>query len=581
MTEYKPKDLVLDHYHCTLFLPLIGLEKSGLSPKFDKHNYQHFSDDEGASYYYFSPTIRNILFDRDKQTDSKHTAIKEWRLPQEIIENWTITLDNSSARSAVKQNQQAVFRSVRLYQYYNGLYLLGITLEPSALATLRAKNKESSQTIFEKIQKNTLEEFNRIDPENIELYQQLIMENWLHFTRLIRLIYPSFAEQSDENKIAPICLKDGDKELATAFDKPISHKSISQFQEIGEKFSPVIFEILSRFFKDTEKEALKNSLKHDIQFYDDRMFVSVAYSIAGEQLPAKDLKRINSFVSYIDRREADGWSDMQGYAYTPEVVQNKLKQQSFALWQGIGGYYTFTGFSNSYLNRDSEFRSFIANEHIPHIYDRMLIQALFYQATLRHFDNEICKTTDDLLNDKINIKEIKKQRGDFIAFTNQYWFHKLTEQMQGKEIFELQQKGLGLQEHYEIIKDEIERTDEYLQVEHERKLLEQEKIQAERIKQQEEHDKKQAAINEEFNNKITFYGFIIGVLALYYAILPILDTAISTKTQTLWQKISCNMGISSLPYQNTMGLIIMLIILPIIFIGIFAVVRSLKNHNKA
>lgn len=201
---------------------------------------------------------------------------------------------------------------------------------------------------------------------------------------------------------------------------------------------------------------------------------------------------------------------MEGYAYTPQVILEKTSTNAFSLWEGMGGYYSLTSFSNSYLYNCWLFRNHIAPDHIPHIYDRMLIQALFYQASLRHYDQQICTETKKLLKDD-DIKAIGEQRKAFVAFTNQYWFHQLTTQMQGKEIFSLQQKALGLSSHYAILKDELERTDEYLQTRREIKMA-------------------------EITDKITKYGLLLALLALYYAILPIINDAVKTSTGSLWSK---------------------------------------------
>jgi hypothetical protein len=61
------------------------------------------------------------------------------------------------------------------------------------------------------------------------------------------------------------------------------------------------------------------------------------------------------------------------------------------------------------------------------------------------------------------IKNIQELRKDFIRFTNVYWFHDVTAQTQGQEIFKLQQQALELQREYEFIKEEMVRLDEYLQ----------------------------------------------------------------------------------------------------------------------
>ena len=140
----------------------------------------------------------------------------------------------------------------------------------------------------------------------------------------------------------------------------------------------------------------------------------------------------------------------------------------------------------------------------------MLVQALFYQASLRLYDQQISTETARLLEHG-KVKDIRQQRKDFIRFTNQYWFHSLTEQMQGKRIFELQTQGLGLQQHYSIIKDELERTDEYLQTENSLRV-------------------------ETLTTRLSYGGFVVGFLAVYYAILPLLDSWIKAGNEesSLW-----------------------------------------------
>jgi len=180
------------------------------------------------------------------------------------------------------------------------------------------------------------------------------------------------------------------------------------------------------------------------------------------------------------------------------------------LWEEEGGVYSFTDYSNVYLYTGQYFKEKIVPSHIPYIYDRMLVQALFYQASLRLYDQQISTETARLLEHG-KVKDIRQQRKDFIRFTNQYWFHSLTEQMQGKRIFELQTQGLGLQQHYSIIKDELERTDEYLQTENSLRV-------------------------ETLTTRLSYGGFVVGFLAVYYAILPLLDSWIKAGNEesSLW-----------------------------------------------
>ncbi len=542
--QHHPKDLVLDHYHCTFFLPLIGIEKD-FQPKGEQFYYTNpeLVEEEAQAYHYFSPALRNILFDCGKNSGSVQ-AVKEWRLTKTEIESWELNLGEEEQAGDPIKYQASKIVSVRLFQYFNGIYILAVRVEPLVLDKLRQQN------IFDKNDCNTMTEMAQKHDNNTAAYQQLVMENWLHFTRHVRLLYPTFPQQNDEKKIAPIHLIRQGKETITAFKDTIN-KKIKIHKKPGQDFSPVMCELLKTFAKEPDK--VKGILENYQDLYDDRMFVSVAYGIAGKKLPDHSLQRINTLVSHVDRQDADGFDDMEGYAYTPQVILEKTKKNAFSLWEGMGGYYSFTGFSNSYLYNGWSFRNQMAPDHIPHIYDRMLIQALFYQASLRHYDQLICNETDKLLKDD-DIKAIGEQCKAFVAFTNQYWFHQLTTQMQGKEIFSLQQKALGLQSHYAILKDELERTDEYLQTRREIKIA-------------------------EITDKITKYGLLLALLALYYAILPIINDAVKTSTSSLWLKVNqlfAWIKWNGVPLFNdeVYGLIIMLGLIPALLVALFFLIKK-------
>lgn len=578
--DHHPKDLVLDHYHCTLFLPLIGIEKY-FQPKGEPFYYSSpkLAEAEAQAYRYFSPALRNILFDLgENNSDKSEQAVKEWRLTNNEIESWELHLGKEEEKNDPTKYQRSKIVSVRLLQYFNGIYTLAVRVEPLALRKLNAlevcNKKLRAPASFKRIELRPWEDFKSLlkntkdyfynnnlnnlaklikkDPDNKEHLQQLAMENWLRFTRHIRLLYPTFPQQNEESKIAPIHLIRQGKEIVTAFKDKI--EKIQIYKKPGQDFSPVMSEILKAFAK--QPENVQGMLENYEDLYDDRLFVSVAYGIAGEKLPEESLKRINTLVSFVDRQEADGFEAMGGYAYTPKIIQEKTKKNAFSLWEGLGGYFSYTDFSNSYLYNGWAFRDHIAPEHIPHIYDRMLVQALFYQASLRHYDKQICNETNKLL-EQDDIKAIKQQRKAFVRFTNQYWFHSVTTQMQGQDIFRLQQKALGLQQHYAVLKDELERTDEYLQTIREIKIA-------------------------KITGNISRYGLLLAFAAIYYTVLSIVSSAVKTNTSSLWLKANSWFELIHLkgtPLFNdeTYGLVIMLGLFPALFVMLFLLFN--KDHD--
>lgn len=508
------KTLLLDHYHCTFFLPLLGFGK-GLDPKADlKKIYplnEKLNEADAEAFYYFTPTLRDIIFDRGEANASGLEAIQEWHLSADTLKDWRLELlpskeqkDNAGgdAMKLALAHPKVEFQSVRLYRYFNGIYMLAFTVRPQVLCELHREDQVSLFQYPNDAVPRQLQDVPESDPHR-EQYQSLQLEAWLRFTRLGRQLYPTFTEQWSEEKIAPLHLFTT-TESKTPTRVALNDKVSCCLPKSSEHLSPILIYLTEQFFA----EDIHEQLEDEIRLFDDRMFVSVAYGLAGKKHNKQTRHLINTLIALTDRF-VDCDPEMGGYPYTKKVTDRSIGQQKFDLWESKGGSYIFNDMVNGYLYNGGFFRDPIASKHIPYLYDRMLIQALFYQASLRHYDHEITTTTKEL-----NIKDIQTQRGQFIKFTNQYWFREVTNQMQGKEIFRLQQQGLGLQEHYALLQDKITHTDEYLQALHEIRLAE------------------EAANAEERANRLTLYAIALAIVAA----LPVVNDIFKTEP-SLWQSI--------------------------------------------
>jgi len=532
---------LLDYYHCTFFLPLLGFG-DGLTPHETlrvtyPHN-ERLPSEDAQAFYYFTPTLRDIIFDRGdvpltedekrgKGQAGEHEAqlipVREWRLEPEVVADWELQL--LSGTESPDTGQRAVFESVRLYRYFNGIYLLAFTLMPRMLRELRdqvgaecqnlkqahpdwpewkiGQEAESEVPLFSS-GRQFLDDY-RVDgvlPEAFSAYESLQLESWLRFTRLARQLYPSFTEQGDENKIAPLKLLIPGQEPFSALDRKVP----LQLPKAAVHLSPVIVQLVQQFFA----EPVEQLLKEKIRLFDDRMFVSVAYGLAGKKYD--NLDKLKALIATTDRF-ADTWEDMNGYAYSGAALDHYLQDSEFDLWTDLGGHFIFNDMVNAYLYSGSFFRSIIGPKHIPYIYDRMLIQVMFYQASLRHYDHEITNKTALLLknrNEKNAIGQILQQRGEFIRFTNQYWFREVSNQMQGRMMFRLQYQGLEIDAHYRQLQDEIRDTNDYLQVLHENR-------------------------QGEESARLTKLAVVFAVAAYYIAALPVLNDQL--KNEGLWTQL--------------------------------------------
>ncbi len=266
-----------------------------------------------------------------------------------------------------------------------------------------------------------------------------------------------------------------------------------------DNFSPIVIKLLSYFFNEQatswfsktfpwlitlntpEVNTLKapadltreQRLYHILQ---DSMFVQPAYALAGQTPPAdsaamQEFERLFSLALYIDDERAHTFDSCGGYAYDRKYIHQLMEKHSLKRWQENGILSGYTDYSSVYMGFGSFFANILTPAHIPYIYSTLQIQALFNQLSLHHFNRLIESATKEITNDAQSLV-FHDLRKHFIKFTNLDWFHELTPQIQGKEIYTRQSKALNLAETYAVIKDKMQQADDYLESEKTAKIAE-------------------------------------------------------------------------------------------------------------
>jgi len=439
----------LRHYGCTFYLPLdLFLERDlaenrelPLSVVETETVKRHLLDTEirvlanevdsvkgreKQAYLYFLPHLRNVIFDVEDSNNVLDNV-----LDIEPIEHWQLRDEMTMALGA---NPIVVkLTDVSLYRYFNNTYLLAISVQPAIQLDSHSSLHRDDMTWWHDLFFADEAEFQQIASQQLH--------HWLHFTNQARIIYPSFIEQVFEGKITLVTLETADEKIEFKHQDDIS---------------PIVLYLLKRFFSNADKKQLRERLDY---LPDDRMVVSPAYGLAGQQLKQADIKRLFSLALYVDR-DAGTFDALDGYAYDPKFVNELLERDSLGRWMGLGNYSGYCGYANAYLGFGDFFNNVIAPSHVPYIYGRMLTLALFYQMALRHYNRRINYATKQLSKNG-ETTEFQRLRKPFILFTNSYWFREVTNQVQGIEVFNLQTQALGLEAEYSLIKDEMERADEY------------------------------------------------------------------------------------------------------------------------
>jgi len=427
------------------------LEPEGIRP------YEEYKDDaiKAQVVRYFSPRLREQIFHMGESPESGIKSIEEYSLPHESLDNITLKLIQCDADTQCKPPfDGAEVKDVSLYRHHLKHDLLAFRIEmPVSVNNSWDDPKCADQTnwwhdLFERKQ----------NPECVQL------ERWLNFTQMVRILYPSFLEQWKEKKICDMQIKD------LSSDPPATSFKI-------EDFNSVITHLLSKFYQDSEdidraRERLMDESRND------RMFVNVAYALAGpvpsNQWAKQEFNRIHHIALHVDRQKDTSPGE---FAYSRQFCQEQQKYQVYRRWEELGSLHGFTDHSHVYMGLSREARERIAPIHVPHIYGRMTVLNLFYQSLFSGYEFKISEATPSS-TDKEGSKTPKQELGgsregktkhdilgklrdEFMEFTNRYWFHEVTEQQQGKEIYELQSRAMGFKESHNIVKEEIEKTEDY------------------------------------------------------------------------------------------------------------------------
>lgn len=515
----------LSHYNCTFLLTFDGDWKVNeqyrckIDPKLITYLTENDTSkitiskqikNELASYLYLLPHLRNILIDTHRdQSNNDERVLRHYRLPKEILEKMSLILDGYQLieqLSLIQENAEQLaivsetneekttfkvkIEDVSLFSL-SKIYIFTMRVSPVYLRNGLKWRSDDQDWWHGLIYDNSDNKDNEDESHQQQVAQQMQIQTWLRFTKLARILYQSFSEQVFENKIANLTFE--------------HDQEIKQFGK-GYAFSPIIEHLINLFFNKNDFNEIKERLQ---ETQTDRMYVNVAYGLAGiapEMKIAKErYERLFSLALYVDEG-TDSWKKMNGYVYDYEFTQNLMKQDMITRWKGLGVYSGYTIYSNTHFGSSWYFNNIIAPEHVPYIYGHMLVVGLFYQASLRYFAKKVSIATKKLASENTDHQQAQKEfrdlRKEFIVFTNDYWFRDVTDQIQGIEIFEKQTKSLRLIEEYALIKDEMERADEYIEA-----LRKEDFDHRESQRQQED-----ALRKEENDQKVKLISIIAGIL---------------------------------------------------------------------
>jgi hypothetical protein len=183
-------------------------------------------------------------------------------------------------------------------------------------------------------------------------------------------------------------------------------------------------------------------------------------------IPSEDYQVLLSRFLYVDR-------DGPGYRYEADFTRGQMQQHLYRRWAHQGTYYGFT----SYSNISVALGTFDCDEHVLREgflvhrmfntrYYLMALVALFYRATLLDFAERTAIVSKRLYLDQEdgkltleNVRIANNLRGEFLHFTNYWFFDELANKDEEIEHFMMQCQQYRIGTMKAEVEEEIEKLD--------------------------------------------------------------------------------------------------------------------------
>ncbi|MBR8842759.1 MULTISPECIES: hypothetical protein [Pseudoalteromonas] len=451
-------------------------------PEVDKLDKEQIQRQElySQNYLYYSSRVRKRFFSLQNEHCTEVKCFHEFQL---ATTNVAMGLKGNKSRPTLNANIE------RLSLIQHGLnqqsYLLSITLKPKVEDALNAYAKQRKLTqdtwfwLFIEACNNR---------HLLALLQQAQVAYWLQFSEQVRILYPTFIEQKEENKISEVLLQLGDTAYKTHVDgrtvensKETEHELQLFPENIEQPVSEHILRLVSLFFIDkvdtqaiiaaqTEQNAIIEQLKVQCTSqYDSRLYVNACYVLLGKypstSYGREQLDQLTMLATQVDSFETLNRHQDGGYAYHREFLQKLADVQWYTRWKNttaISGFNEYAavsvGFGGFYQN--------IGYRHWTHNYHYMVAYAALTREVLQSLIRQMELATLHMTETHLDEKPLSQYRGirrNFINFMNQYWFDAVSHEQQGLEVFEHIKRAFSLDNHFDKVKDKIAWADDYME----------------------------------------------------------------------------------------------------------------------
>lgn len=148
----------------------------------------------------------------------------------------------------------------------------------------------------------------------------------------------------------------------------------------------------------------------------------------------------------------------------PPFARRELDSGQYKRFAGYGSHFLASSHSFAFLGfvSDKDWSAsfpyaIIHAKHMAWLYRRMFLLAQLYNAILNAFAVQIGR--DSAQENRRDVMQSLRSR--FLEFSNGLWFEQVSSQIQGLELFDLMTRQTTIRRDHDVIKEELERLDEY------------------------------------------------------------------------------------------------------------------------
>ncbi|MCC6263368.1 MAG: hypothetical protein IT169_07315 [Bryobacterales bacterium] len=371
---------------------------------------------------FFHPVVRRIFFDANHPVPDEtepRTLLRVYTVPLPAGARLFYECEDVRGRSARVQ-----VTDLRLFIFANGVSTLSIGVEAF----------------------------------DIEVEQAL----WIN--EMMRKVCPSSGRQKREGRIpsrAALVLEEDEQEQIIVEETFPSANIVGYYPPVSRLVQALLY------FVNYGKREFE-------QLLDERMIVNTYVSIDPESLAegyaeSEDLRRLLSLFLWVDRYAPE-------YRYEKRFVRQRLRKTLYTRWAHEGTYYGCTGYSDLTFTlgaRDCGEHAleegFLVHRMFNTRYYLMAMVALFYRATLLDFEEKVALVSKRLYEDQAdgaideeNLEVAGALRGEFLHFSN-YWFYpELANKEEEHEHFQMKCHAYGVFARKKEIEEDLDKLNSFL-----------------------------------------------------------------------------------------------------------------------